>query len=297
MVVIFYETKKLNLFLQHFDLLFCFFNAFLYELVIAKCPFGPVDEIPETGQGDVQIPAENNGFHNVELGEGIVAVAVFRILLKKTLPREQRIQDGFFHSLFHIVKVLRVRSFMQPLLMFSLLAAPYMGYLAVSSFIYEDGFHLTPQEYALAYGVNFLAAAAGPFLFLALRQIWSEGKYILYIFALCVISMTGLLFFSNGPLSFFLSFLPFTVMEASMRPYAMEMLLSRVEKDVGSAAAMINFMPSLAGSVGMALVVLPFAGYVMNLGLMMAATTFVSILLCLTDKDMEEAEDISMEKH
>ncbi|MGN0953624.1 hypothetical protein [Dialister sp.] len=117
------------------------------------------------------------------------------------------------------------------------------------------------------------------------------------MFALCVISMTGLLFFSHEPLSFFLSFLPFTVMEASMRPYAMEMLLSRVEKDVGSAAAMINFMPGLAGSVGMALVVLPFAGYVMNLGFMMAATTFVGILLCLTDKDMEDAEGISMEKH
>lgn len=182
---------------------------------------------------------------------------------------------------------------MQPLFMCSLLAAPCMGYLAVSSFSYEDGFHLTPREYALAYGANFPAAAAGPFIFLVLRQIWSERKYIFYMFALCVISMTGLLFFSHEPLSFFLSFLPFTVMEASMRPYAMEMLLSRVEKDVGSAAAMINFMPGLAGSVGMALAVLPFAGYVMNLGLMMAATTFVGILLCLTDKNMEDAEDIS----
>lgn len=227
---------------------------------------------------------------------GLVSL-IFSSLLTETLPREKRIQEGFVHSLFHIVKILRVRAFMQPLLMFSLLAAPYMGYLAVSSFIYEGDFHLTPQEYALAYGVNSLAAIAGPFLFMVFRQIWSERKYIFYIFALCVISMAGLLFFTGGPLSFFLSFLPFTVMEASMRPFAMEMLLSKVEKDVGSASAMINFMPSLAGSVGMALVVLPFAGYVMNLGLMMAVTTFISIILYLTDKEWERAGTASMERH
>lgn len=168
----------------------------------------------------------------------------------------------------------------------SILAAPYMGYLAVSSFIYEDNFHLSPQQYALIYGINAMAAVTGPFLFMTLRKTWSDRKYIFYIFALSAISMTGILFFTKGPLSFFLSFLPFTVMEAPMRPFAMEMLLSKVEKDVGSASAMINFMPGLAGSAGMALVVLPLADYVTNLGLMMTAVLLMGGFLYMTDCEM-----------
>ena len=169
------------------------------------------------------------------------------------------------------------------LVMFSLLAAPYMAYLSVSSFVYIDEFHLTPQMYSLYYAVNSAAAVAGPILYLRLTHSASNQTITRLAFALSALSAILLYTFGDmGPLCFLLGFLPFTIVESVIRPFAMDVLLNIVKKDAGTASALINFVPTLLGSLGMMAGTLPWPDFIMGLAILLAfATSGAIVIYCL----------------
>ena len=100
---------------------------------------------------------------------GILTMAI-SFFLTETLREGTRFTGSIFSSFRLFSTFFRQRDFMGILVMFSLLAAPYMAYLSVSSFVYIDEFHLSPQRYSLYYGVNSAAAVAGPIIYLRLTR-------------------------------------------------------------------------------------------------------------------------------
>ena len=205
---------------------------------------------------------------------------IVAFLFCETLPEHKRYRGGLLKSLTLLVEVGRKKYFMAVLIMFALLSKPYMAYLSASSFIYIEFFALTAQEYSYFFAVNSAASIAGPVLYLKLKNNLSNVAMLRLCFVVAMIS--GLLVLSVGQsqaIMFLLAFLPFTVIGAVSRPFAMEILLLESKENVGTAASVINFVPTLFGSLGMMLGTLPWGNFIEGLGLIMTTATVLSLLL------------------
>ena len=207
---------------------------------------------------------------------------IVALLFCETLPEHKRYRGKLLHSLTLLVAVGRRKYFMAVLLMFAVLSTPYMAYLSASSFIHVEQFSLTAQEYSYFFAVNSAASIAGPILYLKLKDVMSNvGLLRLYYF---VAAMSGVLVLTVGntaAVAFLLSFLPFTVIGAVARPFSMEILLHEAKDNVGTASSVINFIPTLFGSLGMMLGTLPWTNFVDGLGMIISVSTVGSIALWL----------------
>jgi len=197
---------------------------------------------------------------------------ILAFFLTETLTPENRYRGSVLRSLTLLGGFLRLRRFMGLLIVFSLLSAPYMAYLAVSSFVYIDFFRLTPQEYSYYFAINSGAAVLGPFLYLRLRHRLGNRGMLKFIFGGALLSAFAVFFLGDrAAILMLLSFLPFTIVESMVRPLGMDVLLREVKDNVGTASSMINFVQTLLGSIGMAAGTLPWSDFVQGLGIIMAA--------------------------
>ena len=206
-------------------------------------------------------------------------------LFCETLPEHKRYHGGILNSLTLLLEIGRKKYFMSSLIMFSILSAPYMAYLSASSFIYVEFFNLTAQEYSYFFAINSAASILGPILYLKLKDLMTNVGLLRLTFFVAM--MSGILVLSVGQtaaLIFLLSFLPFTAIGAVIRPFAMEILLLEAKENVGTASSMINFVPTLFGSLGMMLGTLPWGNFVDGLGIIITTSTFLSIVLWILIK-------------
>lgn len=205
---------------------------------------------------------------------------VLSCLLSETLPQNSRYQGKLLQSFSLLAGFVKYKRFFRMLIMFAMLAAPYMAYLAVSSFVYVSYFGLTAQEYSYYFAVNSAAAIIGPGLYLWLKKSFANRQIIIISFVTASISgLLVLLAGSMAAITFLLSFLPFTIIESMVRPFSMDILLREVKENVGTAAAMINFMHTLLGSIGMALGTLPWPNFIQGLAIIMLVSLGLGILI------------------
>lgn len=207
------------------------------------------------------------------------------LLLTETLPPEQRYTGKVFDSLTLLASFAKQKFFMMTLLMFALFTTPFMAYLSVSSFVYIENFQLSAQEYSYFFAANAGASVLGPIIYLRLKKNLSSSRILKTCFALSIIS--GVLVLVPGHFNaaaFLLSFLPFTVIGTIMRPFGMEVLLNHAKENVGTASAMINFVPNLFGSIGMALGTLPWGDFISGLGIIIIAATLLSMSIYFLGK-------------
>lgn len=205
---------------------------------------------------------------------------IVAFLFCETLPEHKRYRGDVLNSLTLLLEVGRKKYFMASLVMFSILMTPYMAYLSASSFIYMEFFDLTAQEYSYFFAVNSAASIAGPILYLKLKTLMTNvGMLRLILF---VSMLSGILVLSVGQvraIMFLLAFVPFTIIESVARPFSMEILLLEAKENVGTASSVINFVPTLFGSLGMMLGTLPWSNFIDGLGLIMVTATTLSIVL------------------
>ncbi|MBQ7454174.1 MAG: MFS transporter [Selenomonadaceae bacterium] len=201
-------------------------------------------------------------------------------LFCETLHDARRYRGDIFHSLTLLINVTRKKYFMAVLVMFALLSAPFMAYLSSSSFIYVEQFSLTAQQYSYFFAVNASASVAGPIIYMRLKNFLPNVRILQLCFLTAMTSGILVLVAGNlGAVIFLLSFLPFTVIGAVARPFAMQILLLEAKENVGTASSIINFVPTLFGSLGMMLGTLPWGNFVNGLGLIITTATTLSIVL------------------
>ncbi len=206
-------------------------------------------------------------------------------LFSETLPEQKRYRGDIFQSLTLLVDAARKKYFMAVMIMFALMSAPFMAYLSASSFIYVEQFSLSAQEYSYFFAINASASIAGPILYLKLKNFMSNARLIQLCYLVAILS--GILVLTVGQtraVMFLMSFLPFTVIGAVSRPFAMQILLLEAKENVGTAAAVINFVPSLFGSLGMMLGTLPWENFISGLGIIILTSTTLSIALWILIK-------------
>lgn len=212
---------------------------------------------------------------------GIINLVV-SFLFCETLHENKRYHGGIFNSLTLLLEVGRKKYFMAVLIMFAISSMPYTAYLSASSFIYIENFSLSAQEFSYFFAVNSAASIAGPILYLRLKKHLSNVYMLKLYFFVAIVS--GILVLTAGKLSaimFLLSFLPFTVIGSISRPFAMEILLLEAKDNIGTASSVINFVPTLFGSLGMMLGTLPRGNFILGLGTIITSATILSILIWL----------------
>lgn len=211
------------------------------------------------------------------LGAANLTVA---FLFTETLHESKRYRGDILHSLTLLTEFLHQKYFMAVLVMFALLSMPFMAYLGASSFIYVEQFSLTAQQYSYFFAVNASASIAGPVLYLKLKNILSNVRLLQLCYLTAIASGISVLVAGNsGAVMFLLTFLPFTVIGAVARPFAMQILLLEAKENVGTASSIINFVPTLFGSAGMMLGTLPWENFIIGLGLIITTATVLSIAL------------------
>lgn len=215
---------------------------------------------------------------------GLVLIGTINLILSllftETLTPEKKYSGSVFDSFKLLKQIAMQKYFMLTLIMFAFMSVPFMSYLSVSSFVYIENFKLTAQEYSYFFAANAATSALGPILYLKLKNLMSNERLMQFCFLVAIIS--GLSVILPGHWSawaFLFSFLPFTIIGTVARPFGMEVLLGHAKENVGTASSMINFVPSLFGSLGMALGTLPWGDFVTGLGIIILGATACSIFM------------------
>lgn len=209
-------------------------------------------------------------------GVGVVAM-IGSLLFEETIP--ERTTGALLHSLGRPAKVLQNRGFTILLMLFSLGTLSSLAFIASSSYIYQDGFHLSRQMYSFYFSFNALGMIAGPMIYLWLARRYHPERIILGSFAAVLISGLLVCLFGNAqPWIFAACILPASTAANCLRPPAANMMLEQQKGDTGSVSSLINSVGLLMGSIGVQLISLPWSNTIVALGIMTIATAAVSLV-------------------
>lgn len=191
--------------------------------------------------------------------------SVLAFCYRETL--EIKYQGSMFRSWGRMGVVMRNRSFVKLLVIFSITPMALMGFLAAGSYIYINDFGLTEQQFSYAFAFNALCASFGPTIYMKLSYRIPVQKVITGCFAL--LALAGIFTLTIGDLSpWFFMFIaaPATLMAIIMRVPGTNLMLNQQDHDTGSAVALIQFFSMICGSLGMVLVSIRPDSLIENLG-------------------------------
>lgn len=212
----------------------------------------------------------------------LIAAGAFNLaasfFFEETLPESERYKGSFWSTFGRLAVVGKNVGFTGVLTVFSLLAAPYMAYVAVSSYVYVQYFGLSEQVYSYFFAANSFFAVVGPFLYMKLIGIVSPRQFTYGCFIFTVVAAAALLTVGSiSPWCFLIAFLPVTIMESAARPFSTAILLDQQKTDIGSASSLINAVNTVFGSLGMMLGALNWSNFIEGLGIITAVCVTLAI--------------------
>ncbi|MEZ8284075.1 hypothetical protein BCU17_02320 [Vibrio splendidus] len=212
--------------------------------------------------------------------------SVLALCYRETL--ESKYQGSIFRSWGRLAVVMKNRSFIKLLVIFSITPMALMGFLAAGSYIYINDFGLIEQQFSYAFAFNALCASFGPTLYMKLSYRVSVQKVISACFALLAIA--GIFTLTVGGLSpWFFMFIaaPATLMVIIMRVPGTNLMLNQQDHDTGSAVALIQFFSMICGSLGMVLVSIRPDSLIENLGFIQLSVGTLGGLMWLMIRNKE----------
>lgn len=213
----------------------------------------------------------------VLIAAGAVNLAA-SFFFEETLPESERYKGSFWSTFGRLAVVGKNVGFTGVLTVFSLLAAPYMAYVTVSSYVYVQYFGLSEQVYSYFFAANSFFAVVGPFLYMKLIGIVSPRQFTYGCFIFTVVAAAALLTVGSiSPWWFLIAFLPVTIMESAARPFSTAILLDQQKTDIGSASSLINAVNTVFGSLGMMLGALNWSNFIEGLGIITAVCVTLAI--------------------
>jgi DHA1 family bicyclomycin/chloramphenicol resistance-like MFS transporter len=199
-------------------------------------------------------------------------------LYQETLSDGERYEGTILGSLSRLVAVGKNAGFLVPCLIFSLYQLAFMGYIAMSSYIYVDVFELSEQMYSYFFAANAALSTVGPMLYVRFMTGFNKKKFAMTCFVVYVICGAFLICLGgSAPFLFWLGFAPFSLVGTISRPFSTNIMLDQQEGDTGSASSLINGVSTIFGSVGMVCASM-WSDIVFGLGIIIFASGVVSII-------------------
>ncbi len=190
----------------------------------------------------------------------LVLVGIFQLLAtlmyKETLPAAKRI-PGLKDSFAKFPQLLKDRYFLGHCLVQCFVFGAFFSYLAGSSFIFQNIFHVSPQTYSLIFGgigAGLLLSGMLPAR-LAGRVPDEKLLHVSLVLPLLGSVLLFIAFYFQAGMAIilpvlFLTIVPLSVMGAA----SFSLALSRQGKNAGSASALIGFFSMILGGCMMPLV-------------------------------------------
>jgi DHA1 family bicyclomycin/chloramphenicol resistance-like MFS transporter len=197
---------------------------------------------------------------------GLLALAG-GVALEETI--DERNSGSMVRALGGLFKVAKNPGFSSLLALFSLPGLSSMAFIAASSYIYINGFSLSPQVYSYYFAINAVGLIFGPILYMRISRRCHRRSIIIASFG--AISASGLLisFFGGfAPWLLAAALLPATVSASCVRTPGTNLMLEQQRGDTGSAAALMSCFGILMGSVGMTIISLSWSDPILVLGMM-----------------------------
>ena len=187
-----------------------------------------------------------------------ILLALWTLKTRETLPAEKR-QASMAASFHAFPTLLRDRYFLGHCLVQCFVFGAFFSYIAGSSFVFQNIYGVSAQEYSLIFG------GIGTGLFLAgllPARLAGRVKDIVMLKASLLVPLVGsallLVAFATGfaPLALVIGLLFFTIVPlAVMGTASFSLALSRQGKNAGAASALIGFFSMVLGGLMM-----PFVG-------------------------------------
>lgn len=145
------------------------------------------------------------------------------------------------------------------LLTFAAMSMPFMSYLGVSAFIYQNEFHHTAQAFSLFFAANACFSLAGPIAHIKWLRKYNRAKVLTAEIALmCAFGILVIVFGGSNSYVFALLFMPITFCGSAMRAPSTVQVMELVPGDAGAVSALINSGALLFGSMSMFIAALSF---------------------------------------
>jgi DHA1 family bicyclomycin/chloramphenicol resistance-like MFS transporter len=126
-------------------------------------------------------------------GIGVAILLAVLFAFTETLPRDRRVTGGFERTAHDYRTLLRDRRFVGAVLVSGFVSAALFAYLAGATYVLQGIYGLSPQQYALAFGLN--SAGFMVFGWLAARSAerWSLPGTLVVGLGMCASGALGLL--------------------------------------------------------------------------------------------------------
>ncbi len=205
---------------------------------------------------------------------------VLSILYTETLTKNNRTKENILNSVGRLIVVCKNIKFTYLLIIFSLLAAPFMAYLTIASYIYIDMFGLSKQGFSYYFAINALLSVIGPIIYVKmLNKISSKNFAMLSFITVLLFSLLLFVLGAKSALIFFLLFIPIAIGFSSTRPLCASILFKQQKQDSGSVSSLISSGNTLFGCAGMFCVSIPVLSLTQRLAMVSLISSLCSIFL------------------
>lgn len=215
---------------------------------------------------------------------GLILLAGFT-LFRETLAPAARSSGGISHTLRAFRTLLSDRLFLGMLLIGGFTNAGLFAYLSGATFLLQDGYGLSPQEYALAFGLNSAGFMVCGFLAGRAGERWSERSVLACGVLLGAVGAGGLI--TTGLLDLpvigvIVSLLILVSGVAVTTPPSTALALRRYPQTAGTAASLLGVARYLFGGLAAPLVGLGASNTALPLGIITATSAVGAIAVFLT---------------
>ncbi|MGN1044827.1 MAG: MFS transporter [Candidatus Methanomethylophilaceae archaeon] len=202
---------------------------------------------------------------------------VASLVMDETLDDRMRYTGSIVGSVRGLSEPLRDRDFFRFLLISTVFNLPFLGYIGVSSYIYQTMFGTSDVMYSVMLAVTILTAIC---IMMAIRRIQSKVSPSVSMMLYLAFAVAGcVLLFTVAPMNeylFLISVIPVAVLITSIRPFGFDILMAQHEGDNGSVSSLLNFCTFGFGVVGMAVCSLQvWDSFITGIAAMMLVATSV----------------------
>ena len=225
-----------------------------------------------------------SNWHGVFLALAIIgAVLLITVALKleETLPEENRVPSNLPQIMNNFGSLFKDRTFMGYALTQGFTTAGIFAYVSGIPFVYQNIYHVTPQQFSLLFGTNGLALIIGSQLVGRLADIISERTFLKIGLAISTISGAWLLVALLLKAPLFAVAIPIFFFVGSISIIGTTSFALAIETQghiAGSASALLGLLPFVLGSLTAPLVGIAGAYTGVPMGVIIFCSSFLAFL-------------------
>ncbi len=217
------------------------------------------------------------------LGAGILLVTLLGF--RETLPANRRTSGGFGQTVRDFRLLLADRGFVGAVLVTGFANAAVFAYLAGATYVLQGIYGLSPQQYALAFGLNSAGFMVFGFLAARTSERWSLRGTLVVGIAMCALGAAGLLLAGLTPVPVMaVNFSLFVMVSgvAVTTPPTTTLALAEYPQIAGTASSLLGMARFAFGAVAAPLVGVAGAATILPLGLVTTASIVLATVAYAT---------------